>query len=48
MVSSTLCLAVHILSFQNVYSRVEGIADHYWLWTVFYRDGVTYNWGAVS
>ena len=35
MVSSTLCPAVHILGSQNVYSRAEGIADHYWPWTVF-------------
>ena len=30
MVSITLCPAVHILGSQNVYSRAEGIADHYW------------------
>ena len=30
MVSSTLCPAAHILGSQNVYSRAEGIADHYW------------------
>ena len=35
MVSSTLFPAVHILGSQNVYSRAEGIADHYWPWTVF-------------
>ena len=35
MVSSTLCPAVHILGSQNVYSRAEGIADHYWPWAVF-------------
>ena len=35
MVSSTLCPAVHILGSQNVYGRVEGIADHYWPWAVF-------------
>ena len=29
MVSSTLCPAVHISGSQNVYSRAEGIADHY-------------------
>ena len=34
MVSSTLCPAVHILGFQNVYSRAEGIADHYWPRTI--------------
>ena len=32
MVSSTLCPAVHILGSQNVYSRAEGIADHYWFY----------------
>ena len=32
MVSITLCPAVHILGSQNVYSRAEGIADHYWPW----------------
>ena len=37
MVSSTLCPAVHILGSQNVYSRAEGIADHYWPWAVFFR-----------
>ena len=36
MVSSTLCPAVHILGFQNVSGRVEGIADHYWPWVVFF------------
>ena len=36
MVSSTLCPAVHILGSQNVYSRAEGIADHYWPWAVFF------------
>ena len=36
MVSSTLCPAVHILGSQNVYSRAEGIADHYWAWAVFF------------
>ena len=36
MVSSTLCLAVHILGSQNVFSRAEGIADHYWPWAVFF------------
>ena len=35
MVSSTLSPAVYILSPQNVYSRAEGIADHYWPWAVF-------------
>merc|ERR1712055_95655 len=30
------CPAVHILGSQNVYSRAEGIADHYWPWAVFY------------
>ena len=35
MVSSTLCPAVHILGSQNVYSRAESIADHYWPWAVF-------------
>ena len=35
MVSSILCPAVHILGFQNVYNRAEGIADHYWPWAVF-------------
>ena len=38
MVSSTLCPAVHILGSQNVYSRAEGIADHYWPWAVFFLD----------
>ena len=33
MVSSTLCSAVHILGFQNVYSS---IADRYWRWAVFF------------
>ena len=36
MVSSTLCPAVHILGSQNVYSRAEGIADHYWPRAVFF------------
>ncbi len=36
MVSSTLCPAVHILGSQYVYSRAEGIADHYWPWNVFF------------
>ena len=36
MVSSTLCPAVHILDSQIVYSRTEGIADHYWPWAVFF------------
>ena len=36
MVSSTLCPAVHILGSQNVYSRAEGIADHYWPGAVFF------------
>ena len=36
MVISTLCPAVHILCSQNVYSRAEGIDDHYWPWTVFF------------
>ena len=35
MVSSTLCPAVHILGSQNVYSRAEGIAVHYWPWADF-------------
>ena len=35
MISSTLCPAVHILGFQNLYSRAEGIADHHWPWAVF-------------
>ena len=35
MVSSTLCPAVHILGSQNVYGRAEGIANHYWPWSVF-------------
>ena len=35
MVSSTLCPAVHILGSQNVYSRAEGIADHYWPRPIF-------------
>ena len=35
MVSSTLCPDVHILGSQNVYSRAEGIADHYWPWADF-------------
>ena len=38
MVSSTLCPAVHILGSQNVYDRVEGIANHYWPWAVFLVD----------
>ena len=37
-VSSTLCPAVHILGPQNVYSRAEGIADHYWPWAVFFLN----------
>ena len=36
MVSSTHCPAVHILGSKNVYSRAEGIADHYWPWAVFF------------
>ena len=36
MVSSTLSPAVHTLGSQNVYSRVEGIADHCWPWAVFF------------
>ena len=44
MVSSTLCPAVHILGSQNVYSRAEGIADHYWPWAVFcYYFSLTKN-----
>ena len=35
MVSSSLCAAVYILNSQNVYSRAEGIADHYCPWAVF-------------
>ena len=35
MDSSTLFPAVLIFDSQNVYSRAEGIADHYWAWTVF-------------
>ena len=35
MVSSTLCPDVHIFGSQNVYSRAEAIADHYWPWAVF-------------
>ena len=35
MVSTTLSPAVYILGPQNVYSRAEGIADHYWPWAVF-------------
>ena len=31
----TLGPAVHILGSQNVYSRAEGFADHYWSWAVF-------------
>ena len=31
VVSNTLCPAVHISGSQNVYSRAEGIADHYCL-----------------
>ena len=30
MVSNTLCPVAHILGSQNVYSRAEGIAYHYW------------------
>ena len=26
----------HILGFQNVYNRAEGIADCYWPWAVFF------------
>ena len=36
MVSSTFFPAVHFLGSQNVCSRVEGIADHYWPWAVFF------------
>ena len=28
---------VHIFGSQNVYSREEGIADHYWPWAVFIK-----------
>ena len=35
MVSSPLCPAVHISGSLNVYSRAEGIANHYWLRAVF-------------
>ena len=37
MVSSTLCPAVYISGFQNMYCRAEGIADHCWPWAVFLR-----------
>ena len=30
MVTNTLYSAVHISGSKNVYSRAEGIADHYW------------------
>ena len=30
MVSYTLFSAVHMSGSQNVFSRAEGIADHYW------------------
>ena len=45
MVSSTLCPAVHILGSQNVYGRAEGIADHYWPWTIFYGISTHYHRG---
>ena len=49
MVSSTLCPAVHILGSQNVYCRVEGIADHYWPWAVFLDvSSHLYNWVCPS
>ena len=35
MVSNTLCPAVYILGSQNVYSRAEVIADHYWPLPIF-------------
>ena len=36
MVSSTLYPSVLILGSKNVYTRAEGIADHYWPWAVFF------------
>ena len=36
MGSNTLCPAVHILGFQTLYSREEGISDHYWPWALFF------------
>ena len=39
MVSSSLCPAVHTLGSQNMYSRAEGNADHYWPWAVFESTG---------
>ena len=38
MVSNTHCPAVHILGSQNVKSRAEGMADHYWPWAVFLSE----------
>ena len=35
MVSSNLFPAMQILGSQNVYSRAEDIADHYWPWAIF-------------
>ena len=32
------CPKRHILGYQNVYSRAEGIADHYWPCAVFYAN----------
>ena len=37
MVSSTLCPDVHISGSQNVYSRAEDTADHYWPLAVFFE-----------
>ena len=36
MVSDTLCPAVKNLGTKNMYSRVKGIADHYWPQAVFF------------
>ena len=35
MLSNIICPAVHISGSQNVYSRAEGIGDHYWPRPVF-------------
>ena len=48
MVSSTLCPAVHILGSQNVYSRAEGIADHYWPRAVFFLSAYMPNLNFIS
>ena len=36
MVSNALCLTLHILGYQYMYSRAKSITDHYSPWPAFF------------